>query len=168
MKIGFRIILTVVMLLNAMSAYAYNMRQTLNRDGLSNSAILSMAQDDDGYLWIGTCDGVNIADGRSVNSFSQIFPGQALSGNIIEDLYNGGNGRMWVLTDKGIRVANLPQSVGEERVIRVDVVDRRPILFAKSLGNEIYLIDDEGWICRVRRNGSREGVPRRMIKTVAE
>ncbi len=237
MKIGFRIILTVVMLLNAMSAYAYNMRQTLNRDGLSNSAILSMAQDDDGYLWIGTCDGVNIADGRSVNSFSQIFPGQALSGNIIEGVYNGGNGRMWVLTnygldlvdtrtggistfrqfggqekiapghdgtlyvlgedsglyrysgdeskgfvktglldqpfrevrhialignkmwvltDKGIRVANLPQSVGEERVIRVDVVDRRPILFAKSLGNEIYLIDDEGWICRMRRNGSRE------------
>lgn len=237
MKIGFRIILTVVMLLNAMSAYAYNMRQTLNRDGLSNSAILSMAQDDDGYLWIGTCDGVNIADGRSVNSFSQIFPGQALSGNIIEDLYNGGNGsmwvltnygldlvdtrtggistfrqfggqekiapghdgtlyvlgedsglyrysgdeskgfvktglldqpfrevrhialighKMWVLTDKGIRVANLPQSVGEERVIRVDVVDRRPILFAKNLGNEIYLIDDEGWICRMRRNGSRE------------
>lgn len=237
MKIGFQIILTVVMLLNAMSAYAYNMRQTLNRDGLSNSAILSMAQDDDGYLWIGTCDGVNIADGRSVNSFSQIFPGQALSGNIIEGLYNGGNGRMWVLTnygldlvdtrtggistfrqfggqekiapgqdgtlyvlgedsglyrysgdeskgfvktglldqpfrevrhialignkmwvltDKGIRVANLPQSVGEERVIRVDVVDRRPILFAKSLGNEIYLIDDEGWICRMRRNGSRE------------
>lgn len=75
MKIEFRIILTVVMMLHALSAYPYNMRQTSNRDGLSNSAILSMSQDDDGYLWLGTCDGVNIADGRSVNSFSQIFPG---------------------------------------------------------------------------------------------
>ena len=99
MKIGFQIIFMVAMLLEALSAYAYNMRQTWNMDGLSNSAILSIAQDDDGYLWLGTCDGVNIADGRSVNPFSQIFPGQTLSGNIIEGLYNGGNGRMWVLSN---------------------------------------------------------------------
>lgn len=237
MKIGFRIILTVVMLLEALSAYAYNMRQTLNRDGLSNSAILSIAQDDDGYLWLGTCDGVNIADGRSVNPFSQIFPGQALSGNIIEGVYNGGNGRMWVLsnygldlvdtrtgrvttfpqfggqekmavskdgllyvlgedssryrytgnpesgfekaskldvpfkdvlhldiidnrmwvfTRNGIRVATLPKSTEGPENIRMDVVDRQPILFANNIGNEIYLIDNDGWICRVRKNGSRE------------
>ena len=236
MKIGFRIILTVAMLFEALAAYSYNMRQTLNRDGLSNSAILSIAQDDDGYLWLGTCDGVNIADGRSVNPFSQIFPGQALSGNIIEGVYNGGNGRMWVLsnygldlvdtrtgrvttfpqfggqekiavskdgllyvlgedssryrytgdpesgfekaskldvpfkdvlhldiidnrmwvfTRNGIRVATLPKSAEGPENIRMDVVDRQPILFANNIGNEIYLIDGDGWICRVRKNGSR-------------
>lgn len=108
MKIEFRnrIILTVLCFFVAHLAWAYNMRQTTNRDGLSNSAVLSMAQDDSGYLWIGTCDGVNIADGRSVSSFGQIFPGQTLSGNIIESICNGGNGRMWVLTNYGLDLVN--------------------------------------------------------------
>lgn len=102
-----RIILTALFICVVQLAYSYNMRQTSNRDGLSNSAILSMAQDDSGYLWIGTCDGVNIADGRSVSSFGQIFPGQSLSGNIIESLRNGGNGRMWVLTNYGLDLVNI-------------------------------------------------------------
>lgn len=238
MKIEFRIILTIVMMLHALSAFPYNMRQTSNRDGLSNSAILSMSQDDDGYLWLGTCDGVNIADGRSVNSFSQIFPGQSLSGNIIEAIRNGGEGKMWVLTNYGLDlvdsrtglVSTFKQFGGQEQIavghngilyvlgedsswyryvgdvkkgfekvgkldrpfkdvlhlavidnkmwvltdngilagnltssdsrihnnIAVKVVDRQPVLFAKSIGNEIFLIDNDGWICRVRENGSRE------------
>ena len=52
--------------------WAYNIRQTLSGNGLSNSAILSMCLDDKGYLWIGTCDGVNIADGNTVHSFQSL------------------------------------------------------------------------------------------------
>lgn len=232
-----RIILTVLFINVVQLVCAYNMRQTSNRDGLSNSAILSMAQDSDGYLWLGTCDGVNIADGRTVNSFGQIFPGQALSGNIIESLSNGGEGRMWVLTnyglnlvdsrtgwvttfkqfggqeqlasgadgvmyvlgensdlyrfkgDKevdfeklgklgqsfrdvrrlavrggrlwvltnhGIRVASIPSEGKEDGHIGVRVVDNEPILFAKALGNDIYLVSGDGWICRVLDNGRRQ------------
>jgi len=83
-------------------AFSYNMRQSSNIDGLSNSAILSLCRDDNGFLWIGTCDGVNIADGTSINPFTSIFPGQTISGNIIEKIVNGGNGIMWVLTNHGL------------------------------------------------------------------
>lgn len=114
--------LILIFLLQSLTGFAYNMRQTSNSDGLSNSAILSLCRDDDGYLWIGTCDGVNIADGNSINPFSSIYPGQALSGNIIETIFNGGCGRIWVLTNyaldlvdsKSRTVRSFPQFHGQE------------------------------------------------------
>lgn len=75
-----------VFLINpCLTSYGYNMRQTFSGDGLSNSAILSLCCDSDGYLWIGTCDGVNIADGISIYPFQSLYAGQSLSGNIIEN-----------------------------------------------------------------------------------
>lgn len=104
--------------------YAYNMRQTSNSDGLSNSAILSLSLDDTGFLWIGTCDGVNIADGTSVTPFASQFPGLTLSGNIIEKIVNTGDGQNWVLTNYGLdhvdsrngTVRTYPQFHGQERL----------------------------------------------------
>lgn len=105
-----------------LSALAFNMRQTSNSDGLSNSAILSLCRDDNGYLWIGTCDGVNIANGTSINPFSSIYPGQTLSGNIIETIFNGGDGQTWVLSNYALdlvdsktgTVKSFPQFHGQE------------------------------------------------------
>lgn len=42
---------------------SYSLRQFSSKNGLSNSAILSMCQDRHGVIWIGSCDGLNIYDG---------------------------------------------------------------------------------------------------------
>ncbi len=95
--------LTLLMILSfALSGKAYNMRQTISGDGLSNSAILSMCLDSNGYLWIGTCDGVNISDGKNIHTFQSLFPGRALSGNIIEMMKKGSDQKMWILTNYGL------------------------------------------------------------------
>lgn len=119
-------VLTIAFILSLATqpAYSYNMRQSSNIDGLSNSTILSLCRDDNGFLWIGTCDGVNIADGTSINPFTSIFPGQPLSGNIIEAIFNGGNGIMCVLTNHGLdlvdckarTVKTFPQFSGQEHM----------------------------------------------------
>ena len=44
-----------------------HIRQLSNRDGLSNSAILSLYQDERGLIWIGSCDGLNVFDGTDVH-----------------------------------------------------------------------------------------------------
>lgn len=98
-----RLAMSVVLAaVSVFAGHAYNMRRTTNSDGLSNSAILSLNRDDKGYLWIGTCDGVNIADGVSVSPFSEVFPGMTLSGNIIETIHNVGQGKNWILTNYGL------------------------------------------------------------------
>lgn len=124
---AFMRIISILILLAAFSragAYAYNMRQTYSGDGLSNSAILSLCNDENGYLWIGTCDGVNIADGTSIHRFESLYPGQSLSGNIIEAILNSPNGDMWVLSNYALdlveanirKVRSFPQFHGQERM----------------------------------------------------
>lgn len=91
------------MLTTHIGAYGLNIRQSTNADGLSNSAILSLDTDADGLLWIGTCDGVNIADGITITPFSAMFPGLSLSGNIIEQICaSPDQGVIWVLTNYGL------------------------------------------------------------------
>lgn len=128
----------VLVIISVFTGHAYNMRRTTNSDGLSNSAILSLNRDDNGYLWIGTCDGVNIADGISVSPFSEVFPGMSLSGNIIETIYNVGQGKNWVLTNYGLdlvdtrrcTVRTFPQFHGQE------------LLCSNSKGNLFVLGED--------------------------
>ncbi len=123
---AFHLILAMLILFAAFqpAANAYNMRQSFSGDGLSNSAILSLCYDNNGYLWIGTCDGVNIADGTSIHSFPSLYPGQVLSGNIIEAILNGSDGDMWVLTNYALdlveagtrEVRSFAQFHGQERL----------------------------------------------------
>ena len=94
--------LLLVLICTCSFAQAFNMRQTTNIDGLSNSAILSLSHDTDGLLWIGTCDGINITDGLTLTPFSSYFPEMTLSGNIIELILNAGESKTWVLTNNAL------------------------------------------------------------------
>lgn len=97
-----RLIIATFLLHTAFCISAYNMRQTSNADGLTNSAILAMHQDPQGFLWLGTCDGVNIFEGNTAIPFHEMYPGLRLSGNIIESILSPGDGVMWVHTNHGL------------------------------------------------------------------
>lgn len=142
-----RLLTYVIIILTALpfEARAFNMRRVTSDDGLSNSAILSLALDDDGFLWIGTCDGVNIADGAAIRPFRSLYPGQHLSGNIIEKIVNGGDGEMWVLTNYGLDLVNMrewtvtdfPQFSGQELLS----ADPKGRLFVLTEDSGLYLYD---------------------------
>lgn len=82
--------------------YAYNLRQITNRDGLSNSAILSIGQDRDGIMWFGSCDGLNIYNGVDINLYNPIDVDKALSGNLIEHIIRSNDGTLWIHTNYGL------------------------------------------------------------------
>ena len=70
-----------------LKVHAYSLRQFSNRDGLSNSAILSLYQDDRGIIWIGSCDGMNIFDGTDIHLYTPINSSKTLlSGNLINQI----------------------------------------------------------------------------------
>ena len=58
---------------------------TINHlQGLSNSAVLSILQDNQGLMWFGTYDGLNCYDGRTIDVFRTDFSkGRTLDNNII-------------------------------------------------------------------------------------
>ena len=66
--------------------HAYSLRQFSNKDGLSNSAILSLYQDNQGVIWIGSCDGLNMYDGNSIHAYNPPNSSKTLlSGNLINN-----------------------------------------------------------------------------------
>ncbi|HTF30634.1 MAG TPA: two-component regulator propeller domain-containing protein, partial [Flavitalea sp.] len=65
--------------------------------GLSSRKITQMLEDHDGYLWIGTPDGLNRFDGYSFKTFRKI-PGDSTSiaGNYISYLAEDKNHNIWI------------------------------------------------------------------------
>ena len=91
----FRCVFLLLAVAVVRSAFPQNIRRITHRDGLSNSSILSLAQDADGYIWAGSCDGLNLWDGNSARHFR-------LSGNLIQEIVATDDGYLWVRTNYGV------------------------------------------------------------------
>src|SRR5690349_18482728 len=68
-----------------------------DKEGLSNNQVNAIVQDNDGFIWIGTNDGLNRFDGYRVRSFYQT-PGvkNSLVYNGISNLACDHNNGLWI------------------------------------------------------------------------
>lgn len=134
--------LLFLILLNCYTiTYAYNLRQYSSKDGLSNSAILSMSQDERGYMWFGSCDGLNMFDGRNFHVYKPINNNNNLSGNIIESVIDGENNTLWVQTNYG-----LDRFDRQRRTIRTFKEFKGNNALAKGRANDIYVVKENNYI----------------------
>jgi ligand-binding sensor domain-containing protein/signal transduction histidine kinase len=80
----------------------YIFKQFTDADGLSQSTIFSMVQDQEGYLWLGTIDGLNRYDGYEFRVYAN-DPEDAtsISDNFISSLYEDMDGYIWIGTVNG-------------------------------------------------------------------
>jgi len=79
-------------------------------DGLPQNFVTSLAQDRNGYIWVGTQSGIGIFNGNDfVRTLSTMdnLPGSYINDLVLDDL----NGDMWVATDEGIAVMNGMKSI---------------------------------------------------------
>ena len=65
---------------------------------LSNSRVQCIAEDADGYLWIGTFRGLNRYDGHEYHQYFCTFDSLGLPDNQIQSLLCDQQGRLWVAT----------------------------------------------------------------------
>ncbi len=71
--------------------------------GISQSVILCIFQDSEGYLWFGTQDGLNKFDGYSFESYLfDPFDTTTISNNWIFDITEDDNGLLWIGTKVGL------------------------------------------------------------------
>jgi len=72
-------------------------------DGLSHRQVYSFAQDQQGRMWIGTRNGLNLFDGYSFQHFFFApLDTNSLPGSVIHDLAIDSNGILWIATDNGL------------------------------------------------------------------
>ncbi|MGN8057709.1 ligand-binding sensor domain-containing protein [Pedobacter sp. 22163] len=74
-------------------------------NGLSNNSVICSLQDKNGFLWLGTKDGLNRFNGYQFKIFRN-NPNDinSLGGNFIHSLHEDRNGKIWVGTDRGLYI----------------------------------------------------------------
>lgn len=123
-----------------LETYAYSLRQFSNKNGLSNSAILSLYQDNQGIIWIGSCDGLNTFNGNSIQLYTPVNSSNPLlSGNLINQIIECEEDILWIQTNYGLN--------------RLDVKQQTSLSFeafkgqyfmTKNNDNILFILKDDG------------------------
>lgn len=74
--------------------------------GLSQSTVTSIVQDHDGYIWIGTFNGLNRFDGKSFKHFYANDAKNSLPSSFIRSLLIDDQGVLYIGTDNGLVIYN--------------------------------------------------------------
>lgn len=69
------------------------------KEGLSQHDVSSILQDSEGFVWIGTYDGLNRFDGYTIENFFHDSTPSSLSSNRILSLFEDQKKRIWIGTD---------------------------------------------------------------------
>lgn len=79
-----------------------NLQLINRREGLSNGAVNTIVRDAEGYMWLGTWNGLNRYDGSQMLTY---LPGKfssSIHNHVIRELYPTAEGPLWMLTNKGV------------------------------------------------------------------
>ena len=80
--------------------------QHLNSEnGLSQNSVLAIGQDADGFIWLGTQNGLNRYDGYNVKSFLHNgLDKNSISNNYILSIFKDSKNRLWIGTSEGLNL----------------------------------------------------------------
>ena len=115
------------------------------KDGLTQSGILDIAQDNQGFLWFATYDGLNRYDGYNFTVYPHSESiATSLSDNHINVLYVNKQNELWVGTNKGLNVFNpLDETFNH---IELDLGKAMPVIRAiyQDYQNNMWLGTNKG------------------------
>lgn len=129
----------LLLFISILSAKAYNLRQYSSKNGLTNSAVLSICQDNNGLMWFGTCEGLNIFNGIDFNVYNNSQ--NNLSGNIIGGIVEADNNILWVQTNYGLDRFNT-----RNRTIHSYKEFKGNYKLIKSPGNDIFIMKEDNYL----------------------
>lgn len=99
-------LLTTVASLLFISAYAavpdFNFRRYNMSSGLASDMIGALLQDSNGLIWIGSGEGINSFDGRSMRSFELVAQDRKMNGISVNSIVEDGDHTIWAGTDEGL------------------------------------------------------------------
>ena len=148
-----RLVILLIILINALTAIANNEKDTYffskvdYQQGLSNSAVLCLFQDNVGLMWFGTYDGLNCYDGKTMEVFrSDLYKKNTLSNNIIYSIQQADSNCLWIATHFGIDRFFL----GSRKVVRHYEYPVGYEILSNSKGNTWLLMQNEVYYYNIR------------------
>jgi signal transduction histidine kinase/CheY-like chemotaxis protein/ligand-binding sensor domain-containing protein/AraC-like DNA-binding protein len=125
-------------LLRPGQGHGYNLRQVTSRDGLSSSAVRYVTMDSDGFMWLGTYDGLNRFDGLSVKTYMPSGEKNSIPGNVIRHITEVGSGKLWLRTNRGLCLFDTKAGTFDNRPDMLQVYHQ-----GKSPGNDFFVITSD-------------------------
>jgi PAS domain S-box-containing protein len=116
-------------------------------DGLPESTVTGMVQTPDGYLWIGTFNGLARFDGVSFTVFNRATTPELLSPEIV-NLHLDRTGRLWISTTQGM--ASVKDGQWRDYRHGSGWVGDYVRAFAESTTGELYAANFDGSVVRLR------------------
>lgn len=151
-KLWFCCLFLLCLLMVGRRAHAQNLEKHFRHisvdHGLSQSTVLSLAQDTLGFVWMATKDGLNRYDGRRFSVYrNQEGLAQSISSGYISCVYLDREGRLWIGGDRGISRYNydtddfqnfkVPNTSGEWSISWI-TEDEHGEIWATSTGGGIF------------------------------
>lgn len=154
------------------NAQRYPFRTFSIEQGLSESVVYDMVQDDDGYIWLGTGFGLNRFDGIRFQNF---FEEQGLNSSRIRSLHKDQRGRVWVGSDAGVNYVEADSIYSDPRfnvLANATVIsiyqDRVGDMWFGTDGNGVWHFSDGIFMGQYRTSNGLGGNRVRAITESAE
>lgn len=83
----------------------YTFRHYTNKQGLSHNTVFCSLQDQRGFMWFGTEDGLNRFDGHTFKVYrynARVISEKGLPGDRISNLFEDSTGKIWISTGRGV------------------------------------------------------------------
>jgi len=96
------LILIIFQFIPLRAEYRTNVHSITRRDGLSNGAVNTIVQDVEGFMWLGTWNGLNRYDGTTITTYLPANDPHSIHNHVIRELYPSSEGPLWMLTNRGI------------------------------------------------------------------
>lgn len=98
------LIVCLLLLLNGLSGYAQELhfRHYNNKQGLSHNTVYCSLQDQRGFMWFGTEDGLNRFDGHTFKVYRHnSYHANSLPNDHLNSLFESSDGKIWICTAGG-------------------------------------------------------------------
>jgi ligand-binding sensor domain-containing protein/signal transduction histidine kinase/DNA-binding response OmpR family regulator len=97
----------LIMITQTVFAKQFTFRNYQVNQGLSENSVHSIIQDNQGFMWFGTKDGLNRFDGRTFKVFKDDLSDEhSIGNNFTRTLFQHHDGTIWVGTDNGVYIYN--------------------------------------------------------------
>lgn len=107
-------------------------------DGLSQDTVTAIVEDSEGYVWVGTINGLNRFDGNEFKQFYAADDGKSLPSSFIRNLLIDNNGALLVGTDKGlVQFDSETESFSKNSIS--EHIGEQAVWSLSQQGNEIFV-----------------------------